>query len=406
MSFQPTLVLPAPAYDVLALREREFPVAQERIYLNHAGISPIPRRAHAAIQAINDLLLTDPMGAFYSFMKQYEQLRTTLQKQINAASPDEIVTVQSTSLAINLVAQAIQWQAGDTILLCDVEFPSNAYPWMRLAEQHGVVVKLLPAEQGGTTPEMIANAIAANPQTRLVAVSAIQFLSGHRSNLMAIGQLCHQHGLIFSVDAIQAAGHMNIDVQAMHIDILAAGGQKSLMNVPGLGFLYVRDGVANATKPTFVTSNNTVDYIWWLHYDLSFLPGAARFNTGTPNLHGTVSLLHSLLLLQELGLANVDSYTNALSDYLMDRLRRAGYPESAFVTPSENHSAIVTFKVAETDEATTKIISELEKRRIHVVKHWDNQKQAFLRVSFHCYNVVSEIDTFVNALAQIIAESK
>ncbi|PJF31913.1 MAG: hypothetical protein CUN51_02940 [Candidatus Thermofonsia Clade 1 bacterium] len=382
-------------YDVEALRAEQFPVAAQTVYLNHAGISPLPRRAVLAMHEANERLMYNPSVAFSWFMEREQAMRHNAARLINAESADEIVGVQSTSLGLNLVAQALPWRSGDNILLCDVEFPSNAYPWMRLTEQYGVEVRLIPARNGGLSVESLAH--AADSRTRLVAVSAVQFLSGHRSDLQAIGDFCHAHNLIFAVDAIQAAGHMPIDVQAMHIGILAAGGQKSLMAPPGQGFLYVRSDLAEQMRPTIVGPNATEDWIHWLKYDLTPLKGAARFTMGTPNVSGIVGLNESLALLLELGVPNIDAYVTALVRQTRERLLERGY---SVLTPPD-HAGILTFRAAPDDARTDALIKALAERHIVVVKHWDAHDVPYVRASFHCYNIWAESERLLAALEEI-----
>lgn len=392
MAIRPTLQA---NYDVQALRAEEFPVAHQTVYLNHAGISPLPRRAVLAMQDANNRLMINPSAAFGWFLEREQAMRANAARLINAASPDEIVGVQSTSLGLNLVAQALPWRSGENILLCDVEFPSNAYPWMRLVEQYGVEVRLIPAHEGGLTLEGLTQAVDAH--TRLVAVSAVQFLSGHRSDLRAIGEFCHAHKLIFAVDAIQAAGHIPIDVQAMHIGILAAGGQKSLMAPPGQGFLYVRSDLAEQMRPTFVGPNATEDWIHWLKYDLTPLKGAARFTMGTPNVSGIVGLNESLALLLELGSLNIDAYVTALVRQTRHQLLERGY---TVLTPPD-HAGILTFRAAPDDASTDALVKALAERHIVVVKHWDAHDVPYVRASFHCYNTWEDSERLLTALEEV-----
>ncbi|MCC7210090.1 MAG: aminotransferase class V-fold PLP-dependent enzyme [Anaerolineae bacterium] len=383
------------AYDVQALREAEFPISRESVYMNHAGVSPVPRRSADAMRQVVEYLLMDPAAAFgASFMKTDHACRESFRALINAQSADEIVLVQSTSLALNYLATAIPWVSGQNVVLCDVEFPSNVYPWMKLAER-GVETRIIPARDGGLTPDAVADAI--DGQTRVVTVSAVQFFTGHRSDLAALGALCRERGILFVVDAIQAVGHMAIDVQGMNIAALASGGQKSLMGPPGQGFLYVRGDLIPDLSPAFLSAASVVDYLHWLQYKLTPLPGAARFNTGTPNIVGTAGLLASLSLLHELGVSNIDAYTTALAGYAVDSLRARGYE---VITPAA-HGPIVTFRAAPDDATTSALVSGLAARRFFVVKHWDRQGNAYIRVSLHGYNTPDEIDRFLVALKEV-----
>ena len=374
-------------YDIESLRREEFPQAAEQIYFNHAAIAPLPQRSKRAIQAAVDALSRDPSGYFANqATPAFEEIGRKIARHINAASPAEIVTTTSTSAALNAVAQAIVWRPGDNILFCDVEFPANAYPWMSLARD-GVATRCVPADGGGLTLDRLT--VFCDEHTRAVAVSAVQFLTGHRADLMAIGQFCRANGILFIVDAIQAIGHMRFDVQAMHIDVLATGGQKSLLALPGTGFLYVRNDVAEAMRPRLIHSNATVDYIHWLAYDLTPATAAARLNVGTPNVPGIMGIGASLDLLAELGLDNIDTHTTALTRYGGAALARAGYE---VLTPLDAAGPILSFRSPFDSPTTDRLIQFLNERRIVAGKHLDAEGAPYVRFSFHAYNTVEEID--------------
>ena len=170
-------------YDVHDLRSEEFPHSRNLAYLNHAGISPLPQRTYREISSAIESLSQDPNRFFGTYaLPAFVEIQASLADYINAASPSEIVFSTTTSAALNAVAQAIDWRVGDNIILCDQEFPANAYPWMSL-QRDGVETRLVPATDGGL-PLASVEAFA-DARTRAIAVSADQFLSGHRTDLHA-----------------------------------------------------------------------------------------------------------------------------------------------------------------------------------------------------------------------------
>lgn len=386
-------------YDIQALRRAEFPHSSEAatavIYFNHAGISPLPARTQAKAQWAIAQLAANP-GRFWlhEALPLIEDLHRLLAQLINAADPAEIVPIASTGIALNLVAQAIPWQPGDNVIFCRQEFPSNAYPWLSLARD-GVEARQTPPDNGGLTLAALRPFV--DERTRVVAASAIQFFSGHRTDLAEIGAFCHERGIWFVVDAIQAVGHMPIDVQAMHIDVLASGGQKSLLALPGQGFLYVRDEVCAQLQPRSIHGNATVDYAHWLKQDLTPLPGAARFNTGTPNVVGLIGLHSSVQLLLELGIANIDQHTRALSADAIARLTRLGY---CVITPADAPGPIVTFASDRSSAETDQLVNKLLEQNVVVVKHLDEAGSPYIRLSFHCYNTHEEVARFMEIFAK------
>ncbi len=382
-------------YDIETLRHTEFPISQEEIYFNHASISPIPRRTQERMKAAVDGLAHNP-GRFWmnEGMAMYTTFQKELARYVNAELPQEIVPITTTGSALNAIAQSIQWQEGDNLIFCEYEFPANAYPWMSL-ERDGVQTRCVPAINGGLTLAGIASAV--DERTRMVAVSAVQFFTGHRTDLAAIGRFCSERDLIFVVDAIQAIGHMPFDVQALGIDVLASGGQKSLLATPGTGFMYVRDSVAETLRPRTIAANATRDYLHWLSYDLTPLPGAQRFASGTPNLVGMFSVVESLSLLRELGVENIDQHVTALSRYAHERLTDRGYK---VITPADRLGPIVTFRTGVDNEATDGLVKFLADHNISIVKHLDAHGTPHIRLSFHCYNITEEVDQFMDVLGQ------
>ncbi len=386
-----------PAYDLNRVRQA-FPITQHLTYLNHASISPLPQPAKAAVEAAAARLAEDPMAFFGGAPR--DELGNILQVFLNeiaglihAEHMHEIVGVQSTSTAMNTVAQSIVWRPGDNIVLARDEFPSNVYPWLVLGRR-GVECRFAEPDQGGASPEAFAPLV--DEHTRLIAVSAIQFLCGHRADLMALGAFCRERGIIFAVDAIQAAGHIPIDVQAMHIDILAAGGQKSLMGPPGQGFLYVRDAVCETLEPGLVGPNATEDWEHWIKYDLTPRQGAFRFMMGTLNLPGMAGLVASVRFLCELGLANIDAWTQHLSQIAIEDLSARGW---TIITPTDpaHLGPIVTFRVGDPDDlpaAEARAVAlhkHLTAQGIRVTKHWNAYDVPHLRISTHCYNTEDEV---------------
>lgn len=377
-------------YDLDYLRRTEFHDLNDTVYLNNAGIAPLPQRTQHAVREATRQLSVQP-NRFWEMeaVPTALALNESLARHINADSPSEIVFVTTTSMAINLVAQAFEWHPGDNILLSEVEFPSNAYPWLSLVRD-GVEVRRLPVLNGGLTVEAVESFTDEN--TRLIAASSVQFFSGHRTDLKSIGTFCHDHGIIFAVDAIQSIGHIGIDVQAMHIDILATGGQKSLLALPGTGFMYVRQALADRLNPRIISSNGTKDFLHWLHYDLTPLPGAARFNTGTPNLLGIFSIAASLELMNELTLEAIDSHTRELSIDAHQQLEGHGLE---VITPIDAIGPIVTFRSPLPVDDTDTLVRRLAEREVVVVKHLDAGGNPYIRLSFHCYNTLEEIDRFL-----------
>jgi cysteine desulfurase / selenocysteine lyase len=387
-------------YDINALRQNEFPHSQNQIYFNHAAISPLPQRTRRKMNWAVDQLADNPSRFWVEEgMPMTESLKASLASLINAADPEEIVPITTTSAGINALAQSINWDLQeDNMAFCEVEFPSNAYPWLNLGGRHGLEVRQVTAVDGGLTLDKLKEKV--DWDTKLVAASAIQFFSGHRTDLLEIGRFCHERGILFVVDAIQAIGHMPIDVQAMHIDALVTGGQKSILGPPGIGFMYVRRSLAETLRPRFIGANATVDFLHWLSYDLTPLPAAQRFNSGTPNLVGMFGLHESVALLQELGIPNIDQHTRHLATSAIEQLQALDYKAVTSTAAGQAPGPIVTFRSPVDNLATDALVARLAEQNITVVKHLDPPGNPHIRLSFHCYNTLDEVARFMKMLVR------
>lgn len=108
-------------------------------------------------------------------------------------------------------------------------------------EQQGVEVTVLPVDADGlVSPADVEAAI--RPETVLVSIMAANNEVGTIEPLAQIGEIAHRHGVLFHTDAVQAFGHIPLDVEAMHIDMLSASAHK-FHGPKGVGLLYVRKGV-------------------------------------------------------------------------------------------------------------------------------------------------------------------
>lgn len=363
----------------------EFPIIRNYTFLNHAAVAPISAVAAAeiqrfAIEARDHAYLT---GRWYARAEETRRLAATL---INA-SPEEIAFVKNTSEGIAFVANGLDWRAGDEIISTAVEYPANVYPWMDLEKRLGVKHVMLPEIDGRIDTNSVLGAVT--PRTRMIALSHVEYASGFRHDLAAIGPFCRARGILLCVDGIQSCGALPVDVDAMAIDFLSADGHKWMLGPEGLGIFYCRRELLQALRPEMGWMNvvNATDYG---HYDFTLRADAKRFECGSYNIPGILALGASLKLLAEVGMETVSGRILALTDYLCDRLTEKGY--TIFSARRDNEkSGIVSFTRPETDLG--KIAESLEKRGIIIAL-----REGRLRVSPHFYNTTADIDRMVDAL--------
>jgi len=390
---KPGAAMVLPRYDVEALRKAEFSHVMSQANLNNAATAPTPLRTQKKMMEFFEQQVANAHWHMGNYpVECFGEFITVAAGFINA-SASEIAAVEGCSAGLNLIAQSLAIQPRDNIVFCDREYPANAYPWLSL-QRDGAEIKMVPPVNGGLTLESVKEAVT--ERTRVVAASAVQFISGHRTDMAAIGEFCRQRNIIFVVDAIQAIGHMPIDVQKMNIDVLVTGGHKSIMAAPGFGFMYVREVVANALQPRLVGSVSTKGWTHYLSYDLAPLEGARRFVLGTPNFMGLQGMIASMGLINELTREAIDLHTTRLAEMALDMAAERGYE---LLTTPHDHGPIATFKSKWSADETGALVLKLEtEEEIFMSKQLDREGNAYLRLSFHCYNNEEDLKRAFDAL--------
>jgi len=374
-----------PVNGLASLYREQFPVTKELIYLNHAAVAPLCRPAAEAMKQLADDACH--FGSFHydKWMQSYEGLRRATAKLINS-SPGEIAIVKNTSEGIATVALGLAWKSGDRVVAFKEEFPANYYPWLRL-QQRGVQLTWL------SIYDPLEKIAAAVPGARLLAISHVNYLSGHRVDLDAIGKLCHQHGCFFFVDAIQGMGALPIDVEASHIDALAADGHKWMLGPEGNGVLYVRRQWLDAIEPVEFGWTNPANYNDYSSRDMTLRSDAGRYECGTLNTIGCYGQRAALEFLLAVGIDKIGPAVLALADRLEAGVRAKGYEMMIERTP-QTGSGIVCFRHPSIDYRM--VVSELKRHRITAA-----MRQGWVRMSPHFYIDPAEIDEAVRLLPPV-----
>jgi selenocysteine lyase/cysteine desulfurase len=362
----------------------EFPVTKELIYLNHAAVAPLCRRSFEAIRWLAQDSMDFGSLHYGQWMDAYTGLREATATLINC-SPDEIAIVKNTSEGIATVALGIEWKAGDRVVAFKEEFPANYYPWLRL-EKHGVQITWLSIYD---PVEKIAEAV---PGARLLAISFVNYLSGYRVDLEAIGKICQENGCFYFVDAIQGMGVFPIDVEASHIDALAADGHKWMLGPEGNGVLYVRRKWLDAIEPVEFGWTNPANYADYSSRDMTLRSDAGRYECGTLNTVGCFGHRAALEFLLEVGIANVGAAVMARAGQLELGLRAKGY-EVMRERTEENGSGIVSFRHPTVDAKM--MVSEMKRNKISAAP-----RQGWVRASPHFYINSEDIEQVLRVLPE------
>lgn len=374
-----------------ALWERyrhQFPVTERLVYLNHAAVAPLSRRAADAMQHLVQDALEFGSLHYDRWMETYEGLRSSAARIVNA-TPGEIAIVKNTSEGIAMVASGIHWKPGDAVVAFEEEFPSNFYPWKRL-EARGVEVRWLSAFDDLDRIDQACKG------ARMLAISHVQYLSGYRANLTKIGAICASRGCLFVVDAIQGMGAFPIDVRRDKIDALSADGHKWLLGTEGCGILYVRQDLQDEIGPTEFGWTNVANYADYSSRDMALRTDAGRYECGTLNTIGCYGLRAACDLILEVGVGRIQEAVQALGDRIWTGVRERGF-ETLGRRCRESGAGIVSFRKAGVvnPESDAHVIV----RRLKEAGFLTASRQGWVRVSPHFYISPEEIDRMLAEVA-------
>ncbi len=359
----------------------EFLLDEDLIYLNHAAVSPWPKRTSLAVKAFAEENCNFGAKNYPRWLKKEFELRVQLHQLLNSPSVNDIALVKNTSEAISFVAYGLDWNSGDNIVSSDEEFPSNRIPWQSLSNQ-GVEFRQANLMRADSPEEALFDLVDQN--TRLITISSIQFASGARLDLEKIGHFCKTHQILFCIDAIQSLGAIQFDVQAYQADFVMADGHKWMLGPEGLGVFYTTPEARKMLKLTqygWHMMKDVHDYQnmpWELH------PHARRFECGSPNMLGIHALSASLSLLLEIGIGVIEKKVIGNARYLIEMVNQS----NNLVLLSRNNSTllsgIVLFK--HRSASNSLLFNHLKSNNIICAQRGNG-----IRFSAHFYNNKDEL---------------
>lgn len=369
----------------------EFPLHDDICYLNHAAVSPWPKRTQQAVSQFAKQNVEYGATYYLDWMKTEDQLRQRLARLINAKSPSDIAFSKSTSEALSIIAYGLDWADGDEVIISNQEFPSNRIVWESLASKG---VKLIVVDIDNTNAiEAIQAAIT--PNTRLISISSVQYASGLKIDINRLGAVCKEYNILYCIDAIQSLGAISFDIHQNNADFVVADGHKWMMGPEGLALLYVKPSVRDKISLNqygwhMVKHRGDYTRETWEQAD-----DATRFECGSPNMLGIHALNASLSLIEEIGLDTIESQLQSNISHLLTRLNEIPNTDIISPTREDERAGIVTFKVAGIKSET--LYSELMKVKVICACRGGG-----VRFSPHFYTPKSTIDSAISRIITLI----
>ena len=357
---------------------KEFPVTSEIIFFDHARVAPLPKRVQQVVTAFIDDATRFGTVHYETWVLELEHTRKKFAELINA-NLDEIAFVKNTSEGISIVANGFDWQLGDNVVIPDIEFPANVYPWWNL-EHRGVETRMVKSVEGRVPFDELVKHV--DNRTRILSISSVECNSGFRNNLNRLGTFCKEKGILFFVDAIQSLGVLPLDVKKDHIDFLSADGHKWMLSVEGLGGFYISKNVVDRIRPTTMGWGNVVNAENFMDYDFTLQKDAKKFEEGTPNTMSIHAFGAALGLLLEAGIDNIEKRVISVGNYIIAELNRRNikiYSSTLLNERSGNISFVL-------DKDVSKLYSFMLENKVKLTV-----RDGLVRFSPHFYNNEDEV---------------
>ncbi|MEO7658354.1 MAG: aminotransferase class V-fold PLP-dependent enzyme [Pyrinomonadaceae bacterium] len=365
-----------------------FPIVDTYTYLNSAAVSPIPTTAIEAVhKQLADVSASGTLH-FSDWIATKNRARVLVGEMLNVR-PDQIAFMRNTSDGFASIANGLDWRSGDNIVSFDREFPANYYPWRRLRDAFGVELRMCQERAGRIDIDELIALI--DSDTKVVALSSVQFASGFRADLERIGRAARAVDALFCVDIIQGFGAMPYDLPAQFVDAACGASHKWLCAPEGCGIIYLSDRARERVKPTFVGWISVEEPWDFDDREQNFKPTALAWESGTGSAALFYGLEQSLKLLHETGSENIEQHLTSLTDHLCDSLGGKNY-EIVSSRKADEKSAIVCIKHLG-GLTSVQIAAQLEENKIIVSPRGDR-----LRIAPHFYNDHDDIDRLAGCL--------
>lgn len=368
----------------------------ERIFLNHAYVSPLPSAAARAMVEYAETTSRRPSQP--DAYRRAGAFRARAAELIHA-SPDEIAAVPNTTTGLGLIAHGLDWSRGGAVVTTAIEFPANRYPWEALQRRHGVrFVAVEPEADGRINFDFVITAMRdsfVDGRTNLLTVSHAQFSTGQLAPVAVLADEAHRLGGFVALDAIQTIGLLPFNPSDLGVDFAAADGHKWMLGPEGAGIFYCRKDLIDTLEPMIAGWLSMTKPFDFLEYRFEYREGARRYEPGCWNVAGLTGLAASLELLLEVGEDAIWSSVREMTACIREEAARAGWREDPVLRPEEQ-SGIVTLRPGGTKVRLDLLERAMSDRGVDVAVRGGR-----LRLSPHFYNTIEQIEEAFRILRSV-----
>ncbi len=367
---------------------RLFPAVEKYVYLNSAAVAPIPITAvEAVLSQLKDVSENGSVN-YSAWIATKDRVRKLIAEMLKVR-PDQIAFMRNTSDALSSVGIGLDWVKGDNIVTFEGEFPSNFYPWRMIRDRFGVELRI--SKRKGRFPDIENFISLIDTNTKLVAISFVQFDTGFRADLRKIGEVARKNDALFVVDIIQGFGALELDLSSELVDVAAGASHKWLCGPEGCGILYLSDRARERIQPSIVGWISVRDSWDFNNKEQAWKPNAKAWESGTSSLSLFYGLEQSLNLLNEVGITKIEEYLEELTDSLCEMLTRKNYEILSSRLKGEK-SQIVSI-LPKNRWTDVELAKALQRQNIIV-----SARSGAIRIAPHFFNDLEDIQNLVRAL--------
>lgn len=389
----------------------DFPILHQKVndedlvYLDNAATTQKPEQV---VKAMEKFYYNDNANVHRGVhtlaersTEQFEAAREKVRKFINAKSNKEIIFTKGTTDSLNMVAQSFgeNVHKGDEIVISILEHHSNLIPWQQLAIKKGATLKYIELTDDGQLDMEQAKELISD-KTKIVSVAHVSNVLGVINPVKKLAKLAHEHGAIMVVDGAQSTPHMPIDVQDLDCDFFAFSGHKMLSET-GIGVLYGREHLLNDMEPVEY-GGEMIEFV--KKYSTTFNELPWKFEAGTPNIAGAISLGVAIDYLNELGMQNIFEYEQKIVSYVLPKLLEIDDLEVYGPKNPNLHTGVISFNLLGLHPHDLATGLDMEGVAVRAGHHCAQPLMTYLglsataRASFYFYNSLEDADKLVEAI--------
>lgn len=399
-------------FDVEAII-KDFPILKEKVngkrlaYLDSTATSQKPQQVIDALEDYYKRYNSNVHRGVHTLgslaTDGYEGARETVRRFIHAPYFEEIIFTRGTTASINLVAHSYgdaNVEAGDEIVVTQMEHHANIVPWQQLAKRKNATLKFIPmTDTGELTLEAVKETIT--DKTKIVAVAHVSNVLGTINDVKSIAQIAHEHGAIISVDGAQSVPHMKVDVQDLDVDFYSFSGHK-MLGPTGIGVLYGKRELLNQMEP-IEFGGDMIDFVGLYESTWTDLP--TKFEAGTPLIAQAIGLKAAIEYLENIGFDAIHAHEAEITAYAYEKMSEIEGID-IYGPDKDKRAGIITFNLKDVHPHDVATALDTEGVAVRAGHHCAQPLMKWLnvsstaRASFYIYNTKEDVDQLVEGLKQ------